>query len=322
MNLTDCRRIGLIFGLVALLALPAAAYAQGRGGAGRGPRAQPAEAPRFQYMGPANAGRFAAIAGIPGDQSTYYLGAASGGLWKTTDGGETFTPVFDEQPVQAIGTIAIAPSDPNIVWVGTGEAWAIRDSDMMGDGVYKSSDAGMTWTHMGLTETGRIGRIIVHPTNPDIVFTCALGRTTGPQQERGVFRTIDGGQTWERVLFVDEDTGCSGLDMDTNDPDVLFAGTWDVVMHTWAMFSGAGPGGGLHVSRDGGETWREINDPGLPTDPVGKIDVTIAPSDSNRIYALIQTADQGSVWRSDNGGEDWLYPVNPHHHPQAAPAVW
>jgi photosystem II stability/assembly factor-like uncharacterized protein len=283
-----------------------AVMAQGRGGGGGGGlQSQPVEAPRFQYMGPANAGRFAAVAGVPGDMSTYYLGAASGGLWKTTDGGETFAPIFDDQPVQAIGTIAIAPSDPDIVWVGTGEAWAIRDSDMMGDGVYKSTDAGRTWTHMGLTETGRIGRMVIHPTDPDIVFTCALGRLTGPQQERGVFRTLDGGQTWERVLFVDEDTGCSGLDMDSNDPDVLFAGTWDVVMHTWAMFSGAGPGSGVYVSRDGGDTWAEIDDPGLPTDPVGKIDVAIAPSDSNRVYALIQTADQGSVWRSDDGGENW-----------------
>ena len=296
----------LVLVLAVTLLLATAVLAQGRGGGGgRGLQSQPVEAPRFQFMGPANAGRFAAIAGVPGDLSTYYLGAASGGLWKTTDAGETFAPLFDDQSAQAIGTIAIARSDPNIIWVGTGEAWAIRDSDMMGDGVYKSTDAGMTWTHMGLTETGRIGRMVIHPTNPDIVFTCALGRTTGPQQERGVFRTVDGGQNWERVLFVDEDTGCSGLDMDSNNPDVLFAATWDVVMHTWAMFSGAGPGSGLHVSRDGGDTWTEIDDPGLPTDPVGKIDVAIAPSDSNRVYALIQTADQGSVWRSDDGGENW-----------------
>ena len=296
---------GLISLMVLFLVWPAISVAQGRGGGRGAPQSQPVDPPRFQYMGPANAGRFAAIAGVPGDPDTYYIGAASGGLWKTTDRAQTFTPVFDDQPVQAIGTIAVAPSDSNIVWVGTGEAWAIRDSDMMGDGVYKSTDAGMTWTHMGLRETGRIGRMVIHPTNPDIVFTCALGRTTGPQEERGVFRTTDGGQSWERVLFVDPDTGCSGLDMDSNDPDVLFAATWDVVMHTWGMFSGAGPGSGLHVSRDGGDTWKELDDPGLPTDPVGKIDVAIAPSDSNRVYALIQTADQGSVWRSDNGGEDW-----------------
>ena len=151
-----------------------------------GPAAdQPVEGLRFRYMGPPSAGRIASVAGIPGDQKTYYAGAASGGVWKTSDGGQTFEPTFDAQPVQAIGALAVAPSSPNIVWAGTGEAWAIRDSDVMGDGIYKSSDAGTTWTNVGLRETGRIGRILVHPSNPDIVFACALGRTTGPQDERG-----------------------------------------------------------------------------------------------------------------------------------------
>jgi photosystem II stability/assembly factor-like uncharacterized protein len=258
---------------------------------------------RFEYVGPQSAGRFAAITGVPGDTLTYYLGAASGGIWKTMDGTRTFAPIFDEQPVQAIGALAVAPSDPNIVWAGTGEAWAIRDSDVMGDGVYRSTDAGKTWSHMGLTETGRIGRIIVHPANADIVFVCALGRTTGPQQERGVYRTADGGRNWQRVLFVNPNTGCSGLAMDAQDPNVLFAGTWEVVMHTWAMFSG-GPGSGVHVSRDGGTNWTRLEN-GLPRPPVGKIDVAVAPSDSRRVYALIQTPDQGSLWRSDDGGASW-----------------
>jgi len=258
---------------------------------------------RFEYVGPPSAGRIAAIAGIPGDLSTYYVGAASGGVWKTTDSARTWTPIFDDQPVQAIGALAIAASDPKIVWAGTGEAWAIRDSDMMGDGVYKSTDGGATWTHMGLRETGRIGRIVVHPTNPDVVFVCALGRATGPQPERGVFRTQDGGRTWERVLFVNPNTGCSGLAMDANDPRVLFAGTWEVVMHTWAMFSG-GPGSAVYVSRDGGTRWTRLEN-GLPKSPVGKIDVAIARSDSKRVYALIQTANQGSLWRSDDGGISW-----------------
>lgn len=279
--------------------------AQGRGRGGpRGPQPDQPPPSRFHYMGPSSAGRFSAVAGVPGDPSTYYLGAASGGVWKTTDGARTFTPVFDDQPVQAIGALAVAPTNPDIVWAGTGEAWAIRDADVMGDGVYKSTDAGATWTHMGLTETGRIARIIVHPTNPDIAFVCALGRATGPQQERGVYRTQDGGASWDRVLFVDEDTGCSGLTMDANDPDVLFAGTWDVVMHTWVMFSG-GPGSGVYVSRDGGTQWSRIEHPGLPKSPVGKVDVAVAPSDSKRVYALIQTAGQGSLWRSDDGGHAW-----------------
>src|SRR5213594_4320493 len=184
----------------------------------------------FRFVGPAVGNRVASIAGISGDPFTYYAGAASGGVWKTTDGGLRWVPLSDSMPVAAIGALAVAPSDPNIVWAGTGEAWAIRDSDVIGDGIYKSVDAGKTWTHSGLNETGRIGRILVHPTNPDIVFACALGRITGAQQERGVFRTTDGGQRWDRVLFVDENTGCSGLSMDAKNPRTLFAGTWQVEM--------------------------------------------------------------------------------------------
>src|SRR5204863_843309 len=213
-------------------------------------------------------------------------------------------PIADTLAVAAIGALAVAPSDPAIVWAGTGEAWAIRDSDVIGDGIYKSDDAGKTWKHMGLDETGRIGRIVVHPTNPDIVFACAAGRLTGPQQERGVYRTTDGGQKWERVLFVDENTGCSGLSMDAKNPRTLLAGTWQVEMHPWAEISG-GAGSGVYASHDGGATWTRIESPGLPKSPVGKIDVAVAPTDSNRIYALIQTKDQGSVWRSDDGGSNW-----------------
>jgi photosystem II stability/assembly factor-like uncharacterized protein len=259
---------------------------------------------RFQMLGPAEGGRIAAITGVPGDLRVWYVGAASGGVWKSIDSGATFRPVFDSMRVQAIGALAVAPSRPATVWAGTGEAWAIRDADLIGDGVYKSTDSGTTWTNMGLRETGRIQRILVHPTNPNIVFVCALGRATGPQHERGVFRTTDGGKTWTQVLFVDENTGCSGLTIDAKNPKVLFAGTWQVVMHTWAMFSG-GPGSGIYVSRDGGSTWTRIQHPGLPKSPVGKIDVAVAPTNSNRVYALIQTADQGSVWRSDDGGRAW-----------------
>jgi photosystem II stability/assembly factor-like uncharacterized protein len=258
----------------------------------------------FRFLGPAVGNRVASIAGIPGDPSIYYAGAASGGVWKTTDGGIRWAPVSDSMPVAAIGALAVAPSDPGVVWAGTGEAWAIRDSDVIGDGIYKSSDAGRTWTHMGLDETGRIGRILVHPTNPDVVFACALGRITAPQQERGVYRTTDGGQHWDRVLFVDENTGCSGLSMDTKNPRTIFAGTWQVEMHPWAMLSG-GAGSGIYVSHDGGTTWTKVESPGLPRSPLGKIDVAVAPSDSNRVYALVQTKDQGSVWRSDDGGTNW-----------------
>ena len=259
---------------------------------------------RFRFVGPDVGNRIASVAGIPRDPTTYYAGAASGGVWKSGDGGNSWAPVFDKQPVAAIGAIAVAPSDHNVVWVGTGEAWIIRDTDVMGDGMYRSTDAGKTWTHVGLEQTGRIARIVVNPSNPDSALVCATGRATGPQQERGVFRTVDGGQHWERVLFADENTGCSGLVMDPKNPRVLFAGMWQVEMHTWGEFNG-GPGSGIYVSRDGGGKWSRLGGHGLPKPPVGKIDVAIAPSDSNRVYALIQTKDQGSVWRSDNGGENW-----------------
>ncbi len=259
---------------------------------------------RFRFVGPRVGNRIAAVAGVPGDPSTYYAGAASGGVWKSTDGGNRWEPVFDKQPVAAIGSLAVSRSDPSTVWAGTGEAWVIRDSDVMGNGIYKSTDAGKTWANMGLPESGRIGRIIIHPSNPDIVFACVLGRTTGPQTDRGVFRTTDGGQHWERVLSAGENAGCSGLSMDPHNPHTLFAGMWQVEMHTWGEFSG-GADSGVYVSHDGGTKWTRIQEHGLPKGPLGKIDVAVAPTNSNRVFALIQTKDQGSMWRSDDAGEHW-----------------
>ena len=259
---------------------------------------------RFRFVGPRVGNRIAAVAGIPGDSSTYYAGAASGGVWKSTDGGNRWIPVFDKQPAAAIGSLAVAPSDPSTVWAGTGEAWVIRDSDVMGNGIYKSTNAGKTWTNMGLPQSGRIGRIIVDPANANTVFACVLGHATGPQQDRGVYRTTDGGQHWDRVLFAGENVGCSGLAMDPHNSHTLFAGMWQVEMHTWGEFSG-GPGSGIYVSHDGGTKWTQIEEHGLPHAPLGKIDVAIAPTNSNRVYALIQTKDQGSLWRSDDAGEHW-----------------
>jgi photosystem II stability/assembly factor-like uncharacterized protein len=259
---------------------------------------------RFRFVGPKAGNRVSAIAGIPGDASTYYAGAASGGVWKSTDGGNVWKPVFDKQPAAAIGALAVAHSDPSTVWAGTGEAWAIRDIDVMGNGIYKSVDAGKTWANMGLEHSGRIGRIVIHPGNADIVFACVLGRLTGPQQERGVFRSLDGGAHWERVLFAGENVGCSGLTMDAHNPHTLFAGMWQAEMHTYGEFSG-GPGSGIYVSHDGGANWTRIEEHGLPHSPLGKIDVAVAPTNSNRVFALIQTKDQGSLWRSDDGGEHW-----------------
>lgn len=289
-------RLCLAAALLTLLAAPS--WAQRRFGP------PPDHTFRFRFVGPMRGNRVASVAGVPGDPSTYYAGAASGGVWKSSDGGNRWMPVFDKEPVQAIGALAVASSDHNVVWAGTGEAWAIRDSDVMGDGVYKSVDAGKTWTHMGLDKTGRIGRILVNPTDENEVYVCALGRTTGPQQERGVFRTLDGGQHWDRVLFVNENTGCSGLAFDAENPRNMFAGMWQVEMHTYAELSG-GPGSGVYVSHDGGATWKHIEGHGMPKPPVGKIDVAVAPTNSNRVYALIETHDQGSLWRSDDGGENW-----------------
>ncbi|HEX7325698.1 MAG TPA: hypothetical protein VF292_10145 [Rhodanobacteraceae bacterium] len=260
---------------------------------------------QFHYMGPPAGGRIASVAGIPGNYSTYYLGSASGGVWKSTDGGHTFRPIFDQEDTSAIGAIAIAPSNPDIVWVGTGEGWFARPSDIWGDGVYVSTNAGKTWQHMGLKQTGRIAGIVINPTNPENVLVCAEGRDNSPQQQRGVYRTTDGGKAWKRVLFVNEHTGCSSLRMDAGNPDILLAGMWQIKGRTWEEVSG-GPGSGVFISHDNGRTWTHLTAAdGLPKPPFGRVGVAISRSNPQRMYALIQTKDQGSVWRSDDGGQRW-----------------
>ena len=256
----------------------------------------------YRFIGPPG-NRVSAVVGEPGNSNVYYAGAASGGVWKSSDGGFNWSPVFDKEPAQSIGSIAVAPSNHSIVWVGTGETF-IRSNVSLGNGVYKSTDAGKTWRHMGLDATGRIGRIIIDPHNPDIVFAAALGTCYGPQPERGVFRTKDGGKSWERVLFVDENTGASEISMDPKDSNTLFAGTWQIDIKTWGRNSG-GPGSGVFVTHDGGDTWKRITGHGLPDSPLGKTAVAVAPSDSNRVYALIETGQRGSLWRSDDGGQNW-----------------
>ena len=266
----------------------------------------------WRHIGPAG-NRVSAVAGVPGDPLVYYAGAASGGIFKTTDAGIYWQPVFDDQPVSSIGSLAVAPSDPSIVWAGTGES-CIRSHISVGEGIFKSVDAGKTWTRMGLEQTGRIGRVVVHPTNPEVVLACALGHAYGPQPERGVFRTTDGGASWEHVLFVDEHTGCSALAMDPANPRKLFAGMWQIDIKTWGRESG-GPGSGLFVSHDGGTTWQRQQGHGLPMREVGKVKVAITRSNPNRVYALIETGDgapwhgqetdRGQVWRSEDGGESW-----------------
>lgn len=267
----------------------------------------------YRHIGPVG-NRVASVAGVPGDPLTYYAGAASGGIWKSVDGGEYWEPIFDGQPDHAIGALAVAASDPEIVWAGTGEPH-IRSNVSLGTGVYRSTDGGDTWRRMPL-EIGptRTSRIVIHPTNPDIVYVAALGHAHGPQAERGIYRTMDGGETWENVLFVDENTGASSLEMDPNNPRILFAGMWQIVVHTWGRESG-GPGSGIYMSRDAGDTWTKLEGHGLPTLPVGKIDICLTPANSDRVYALIETGDgvpwhgqeteSGELWRSDDGGDNW-----------------
>lgn len=267
----------------------------------------------WRNLGP-EGNRFSSAVGIPGDPLTYYVGSASGGVWKTVDGGTNWRSLFDAQSVQSIGSLAVARSDKNVIWAGTGEG-KIRSHISIGQGVYKSTDAGESWTLMGLEKTSRIPRIVVHPQDPNIVLVCALGHAYGPQQERGVYRTTDGGVTWTRVLFTDENTGCSDIAMDPSNPRVLFAGMWSLEIHTWGRTSG-GPGGGLFVSRDGGATWERLRGNGLPTKSVGKVAVAIANSNSQRVYTMIETGDgipwkgepteSGQLWRSDDGGRKWL----------------
>ena len=274
----------------------------------------------YRFIGPVG-NRVASVAGVPGDPLTYYAGAASGGIWKSEDAGIHWRPVFDDQPDHSIGALAVAPSDPNIVWAGTGETH-IRSNVSLGTGVYKSTDGGETWHHMGLAGPSRTSRIIIHPNNADIVYVAALGHSHGPQAERGVFRTEDGGETWEHVLFVDENTGASSLEMDLNNPRILFAGMWQIEIHTWGRESG-GPGSGIHMSRDGGDTWTKLEGNGLPKLPVGKVGLCMTPADSNRVYALIETGDgvprngqeteSGELWRSDDGGKNWQLITHNHN---------
>jgi photosystem II stability/assembly factor-like uncharacterized protein len=213
----------------------------------------------FRYIGlPGN--RVNAVAGVAGDPNIIYAGTPSGGIFKSTDAGLKWQPVFDDQVAASIGALAVARSDANVVWAGTGDP-NIRPNIEIGNGVYKSTDAGKTWSHMGLDQTGRIGRVAIDPRNPSIVFVAAMGHAYGPQQERGVFRSRDAGKTWERVLFVDENTGAIDVTIDPVNPRNVFAATWQLAIHPW-FSEGGGPGSGLHVSRDGGTTWTRLNGKG------------------------------------------------------------
>ena len=254
---------------------------------------------QYRLIGPAVGGRVDRVYGVPGDRHTYYLAAAQGGVWKSRNGGLNWQPVFDEQPTQSIGSIAVSPSDPNVVYVGSGEA-NIRGNVGLGLGIFKSTDAGAHWTQVWKTR-GQIGTMVVHPTNPDIAYAAVLGSPFGPNGDRGVYGTRNGGTTWQRLLYRDAETGASDIAMDPSNPRRLIAALWQARRTPWNMQSG-GANGGLFLSEDGGDSWTPIVGDALPKGPTGKIGVAFAPSLPQRVYALVE-ADKGGLFRSDDGGK-------------------
>jgi photosystem II stability/assembly factor-like uncharacterized protein len=314
-------RFALFLSLPSILPFPLSA-------AEEGPRGGPPEFKRLQYrnIGPSAGGRVSRSAGVPGDPLTFYAATAGGGVWKSSDGGIRWRPIFDEQPASSIGAIAVAPSDPSVIYVGTGEA-NIRGNVEPGIGIFKSDDAGKTWKHVW-KQVGQIGTMIVHPTNPDVAYAAVLGNAFGSSEQRGVYRTTDGGKSWKRVLYKDKDSGASDVCFDPTNPRILFAGLWQTRRKPWDLTSG-GPGSGLYTSRDGGDTWTQLVAPpapesadadkeastgqkyaeGLPEGIWGKVCLAIAPSNHQRVYVMIE-AEKGGLFRSDNGGDKWTL-INP-----------
>jgi photosystem II stability/assembly factor-like uncharacterized protein len=256
---------------------------------------------KFRSIGPDCGGRVSRATGVPGDPLTFYAGTASGGVWKSSDGGYTWKPLFDDQPIASIGSLGVAPSDPNVLYVGSGEA-NIRGNVSPGNGIHKSVDGGKTWKHVWKQE-GQIGTMIVHPKNADIAFAAVLGKAFSANPERGVFRTRDGGKSWQQVLKKNPDTGASDVCFDPSNPNILFAGLWQARRSPWDLTSG-GPGSGLYTSQDGGDTWTQLTGKGLPSGIWGKVCVAVASSDGTRVYAMIE-AQNGGLFRSDDGGESW-----------------
>lgn len=258
---------------------------------------------RFRCIGPAvTGGRIHDVEAIPGNSSTIYVATASGGIWKSVNKGTTWKPVFDDQPVSTFGDLDISSSDPNIIWAGTGEQ-NNRQSTSWGNGVYLSTDGGETWTHKGLVETRHIGRVRIHPENPDVVYVAALGNLWKESSERGVFKTTDGGETWERVLTIDSYTGAVDLVMDPSDPDVLYAATYQRLRRAWG-FNGGGPGSGIYKTTDGGKTWAELTG-GIPEGDKGRIGLTVARTDPGVLYATVEHAGESGIYRTRDAGETW-----------------
>src|SRR5215831_4932481 len=246
----------------------------------------------WRLIGPFRGGRVVAVAGVPGQPTTYYFGAVNGGIWKTTDAGVVWRPIFDGQSVGSIGAIAVAPSDPNVLYAGTGES-DIRSDLSSGNGIYKSNDAGKTWVHIGLEDTRQISRIVVDARDSNVVYVGALGHAYGPNAERGVYKSVDGGAHWTKVLDLGAEVGVSDLAICSGNPDLLFAGTWHTKRPPWSTYGPIdGPGGGVYRSQDAGKTWTRLADNGLPAGDWGRVGVDVA-SDGRRVYALIEAKKSG-----------------------------
>jgi photosystem II stability/assembly factor-like uncharacterized protein len=302
-------RLSLVFAAVAASIVagrsPAGHTMQARAGAVAaqeyGPR--PFAEMRWRAIGPFRGGRAKAITGVPSQPNVFYMGAVNGGVWKTTDFGRTWNPIFDDQPTGSIGAIAVAPSDPNVLYVGSGEGLARPDLSV-GDGIYKSMDAGKTWTHLGLRDGQQIPMIVVDPRDANKLFVAVLGHPYGPNTERGVYRSLDGGRTFENVLAKDENTGASDLELDPKNPDVIYACLWEQRQGPWENGAWAGTNGGIFKSTDGGKTWKPLKN-GLPAEGVVQADVAVAPSDPNRLYASVANPRAVGIYRSDDAGENW-----------------
>jgi len=271
------------------------------------PHADPAlfQELRWRMIGPFRGGRVLAVAGVPGEREHFYFGSVNGGVWETIDAGRTWKPIFDAQPIGSIGAIALAPSNPRVMYVGTGEA-DMRSDIAQGDGVYKSTDGGKTWTHVGLRDTQQVGRILVDPRDPERVFVAALGHPYAANPERGLFRSTDGGRTWQKVLYKDADTGAIDVAFRPGDPTVMYAALWQTRRPPWNVYPPSnGPGSGLFKSTDGGTTWTPIVGRGFPVRP-GRIGLGLAPRRPDRIYAMVD-APEGGLYRSDDAGATWTH---------------
>ncbi len=259
---------------------------------------------QWRLIGPFRGGRVVAVAGVPGDTAAAYFGAVGGGVWKSSNAGNTWEPIFDSQPIASIGAMAVAPSNPNVIYVGSGES-DIRSALSSGDGMYKSTDGGKSWTNIGLRDTRQISRVVVDPRNPDVVYVAALGHAYGPNPQRGVFKSTDGGATWIKSLYKGPDIGASDLSIASANPAVLFAGMWQAHRPPWTTYAPVeGPGGALYRSSDNGATWTQLTGHGLPDGNWGRVGVSVAP-DGKRVYALIDAAKKSGLYRSDDGGDKW-----------------